>query len=463
VRRAGLTVRVAVAAAAAIVVAVVVLGVAVLARLGDQLEGSLDRSLRERAVEVARLSASTPELLTQPGTLEGRLGGSELLVQVVDRRNRIVARSSGLGSRVLPQTPVVRAALVDRRAGYGDAQLGPDPIRLYAAPLGELGEGSSAGGAVIVAGTTGGLRDTLATTRRFVVIAAIAAALVAAALATMFAYRALAPLRRLSSGARSIERSGDASERLPVPPARDEVGELADTLNAMLASLQRAREAEQRFVGDASHELRTPLTALRGNAAYVARHGPDPDALADIEADAARLSALLDDLLALAREDAAAPVQGEPVDLAALAAQAAAADPRATSAGDRAIVLGERPALERAVGNLVRNARKHGPPDGLITVTTELAGDRARVTVADEGPGLPAAQATDAFERFWRGPGARGEGSGLGLAIVRAIAERHGGAVSVDGPRFTIELPALTDLSMVDRRNRSHETTSPRD
>jgi signal transduction histidine kinase len=463
VRRAGLTVRVAVAAAAAIVVAVVVLGVAVLARLGDQLEGSLDRSLRERAVEVARLSASTPELLTQPGTLEGRLGGSELLVQVVDRRNRIVARSSGLGSRVLPQTPVVRAALADRRAGYGDAQLGPDPIRLYAAPLGELGEGSSAGGAVIVAGTTGGLRDTLATTRRFVVIAAIAAALVAAALATMFAYRALAPLRRLSSGARSIERSGDASERLPVPPARDEVGELADTLNAMLASLQRAREAEHRFVGDASHELRTPLTALRGNAAYVARHGPDPDALADIEADAARLSALLDDLLALAREDAAAPVQGEPVDLAALAAEAAAADPRAKSAGDRAIVLGERPALERAVGNLVRNARKHGPPDGLITVTTGLAGDRARVTVADEGEGLPAAQAADAFERFWRGPGARGEGSGLGLAIVRAIAERHGGSVSVDGPRFTIELPALTDLSMVDRRNRSHETTSPRD
>ena len=103
-RPAGLTLRVALAAAAAIVVGVVVLGTAVLARLGDQLEGSLDRSLRERAVEVARLSASTPDLLTEPGTLEGRLGGSELLVQVVDRRGRIVARSSGLGGRVLPRT-----------------------------------------------------------------------------------------------------------------------------------------------------------------------------------------------------------------------------------------------------------------------------------------------------------------------------------------------------------------------
>jgi two-component system OmpR family sensor kinase len=447
VRPAGLTLRVAAAAAAAIVVAVVVLGVAVLTRLGDQLEGSLDRSLRDRAVEVARLAAATPALLTEPGTLEGRLGGSELLVQVVDRRNRIVARSSGLGSRVLPQTAAVRAALTGQRAAYGDARLGADRIRVYAAPLGELGRGTAAGGAVIVAGTTTEMEDTLATTRRFVVIAAVAAALVAAALATMFAYRALAPLRRLSSGARGIERSGDASGRLPVPAARDEVGELAATLNAMLASLQRAREAEQRFVGDASHELRTPLTALRGNAAYIARHGPDPEALADIEADAARLSALLDDLLALAREDATAQLHGEPVDLAELAADAAAADPRATTAGGPAPVLGERPALERAVGNLVRNARKHGPPEGLITVTTELAGDRARISVADEGRGLPPAQAADAFERFWRGPAASGEGSGLGLAIVRAIAERHGGRASVDGSRFTIELPALTDLS----------------
>jgi two-component system OmpR family sensor kinase len=463
VRRAALTTRVAAAAAVAIVLAVVVLGAAVLTRLGDQLEGSLDTSLRGRAVEVARLAAATPRLLTEPGTLEGRLGGSELLVQVVDRRGRIVARSSGLGSRVLPATPQVRAALRDRRAGYGDAELGADPIRLYAAPLGELGRGAAAGGAVIVAGTTTGMRDTLATTRRFVVIAAIVAAVLAAALATLFAYRALAPLRRLSSGARHIERSGDASERLPVPPARDEVGELAETLNAMLASLQRAREAEQRFVGDASHELRTPLTALRGNAAYVARHGADPDALADIEADAARLSALLDDLLALAREDARAPLQGEPVDLAQLAAEAAAADAHATATGDAALVLGERPALERAVGNLVRNARRHGPADGLITITTAADGDRARLTVADEGPGMPPAYAAHAFERFWRAPGARGEGSGLGLAIVRAIAERHGGTVSVDGPRFTIELPALKDLSRDARTNRRHETTSPRE
>jgi signal transduction histidine kinase len=304
---------------------------------------------------------------------------------------------------------------------------------------------------VIVAGTTADIDETLQTTHRIIVVCALAAAALAALLATLLTRRALGPLRRLSSGARAIERSGDASERLPAPTTGDEVGELAATLNAMLASLERARASEQRFVADASHELRTPLTALRGNAAFVARHGADPAALADIEADAARLSALLDDLLALAREDAAAPVGGEAVTLEEVARAAAARDRDAAvlveaGAGD-VIVRGERLALERAVSNLVQNARAHGPLGGRITVTVGRSADRARVSVSDEGPGLEPAAVAHAFERFWRGPGAAGGGSGLGLAIVRAIAERHGGSVSVEGARFTIELPALRDLS----------------
>ena len=451
-----LRVRVAAAAAAAIVVAVVALGVAVVTRLDDQLQGSLDRDLQERAVEVARLSASTPALLTQPGALEGRLGGSALLVQVVDRHGRIVARSGGLGGRVLPQDAALRSALRDRRAAYGNDSLGTDPIRVYAAPLGELGRGAAAAGAVIVAGTTAESRHTLDTTRAFVVIAAIAAAILAALLATLLARRALRPLARLSSGARAIERTGDASQRLSAPSQRDEVGALAETLNAMLASLERAREAERRFVGDASHELRTPLTALRGNVAYVVRHGADDAVLADIQADVARLNVLLDDLLALAREDAAAPARdGEPVDLVDVAVEAAETDPGNNTIvqGGRgsAVVAGERAALARAVGNLVHNARKHGPDAGCITITVHAGDGRAAVTVADEGAGLDGDDAAHAFERFWRSPDARSDGSGLGLAIVKAIAERHGGRVEVDGPRFTIDLPRLTDLSSTAR------------
>ena len=445
-RSAGLQVRVAAAAAVAIVVAVAALGVAVLARLDDQLDSALDRQLRARATEVARLAASTPQLLTEPGTLEG-LSGSPLLVQVIDRQARIVARSNALGSRVLPDAPVARQALEARTAGYATAKLGPDSLRVYAAPLGELGRGEAAGGAVIVAGTTTEIEETLDSTRRFVLIASLAAALLAAALATVLARRALRPLRDLSSGAREIERTGDAARRLPDPHTSDEVGALAHTLNAMLASLERAREAEQRFVGDASHELRTPLTALKGNLAFATRHGADPEVLADIEADAARLGLLLDDLLALAREDAAAPARGEPVDLVEIAREAAAADELVGVAaaddvtGERPVIVrGERPALERAVGNLVRNARTHGR--GQVAVGVERVGDRARLTVSDEGPGLTPEQAERAFDRFWRGPDG---GSGLGLAIVKAIAERHGGSVGVSGSRFVIDLPASQD------------------
>ncbi|HWM09421.1 MAG TPA: HAMP domain-containing sensor histidine kinase [Solirubrobacteraceae bacterium] len=436
-RSAGLQLRVAVAAAVAIVVAVAALGIAVLARLDSQLYDSLDDSLRVRATEVARLSASTPGLLTRPGTLEGRLGGSPLLVQVIDPRGRIVARSSALGSRVLPDAPVVINALDRREAGYGSTRLGTDPVRVYAAPLGELGQGEAAGGAVVVAGATAEIEDTLDDTRRFVLLASLAAVVLAAALVTILARRALRPLRRLSQGARAIERTGDASQRLPDPHARDEVGTLAETLNGMLASLERAREAEQRFVGDASHELRTPLTALRGNLAYIAKHGADAEVMADVEADAARLGVLLDDLLALAREDAAAPARGEPVDLAQVAREQ---DGVEVTADGPVIVEGERPALERAVGNLVRNARRHG--QGRIDVTVERTDGRARLSVQDEGPGLSPEQAEHAFERFWRDQRTTAPGSGLGLAIVKAIAERHQGTVTVEGSRFTIDLPA---------------------
>jgi signal transduction histidine kinase len=301
--------RVAAAAAAAIVLAVVLLAIAVPALLSQDLRSTLDDTLRRRAADVAQLNASAPAELTQPGALEGRLTGGSLYVEVIDRSGRIVARSSALGGRVLQEDAAVRSALRGRWPAFADGMLGADALRVYAAPLGELGRGPGAGGAVIVAADTADIERTLDHTRTLVLLCALAAAALAAGLATLLTRRALLPLGRLSSGARAIERSGDASERLPLPATRDEVGQLAETLNAMLSSLERAREAEHRFVGDASHELRTPLTALRGNAAFVVRHGPDPDVMADIEADAARLGVLLDDLLALAREDAAAPAR----------------------------------------------------------------------------------------------------------------------------------------------------------
>jgi two-component system OmpR family sensor kinase len=435
--------RVALAAALTAVLAVVLFGAVTLALVDRQLHRSLDSGLRDRAAEVARLAATTPQLITAAGVLEGRVGRSAAFVQVVDRRGRIVARSAALGGRVLPGSPALRNALRQRRAGYGEVRLGDESLRLYAAPLGRLGGGPAAGGAVAVAGSTSGIADTLGPLRRVVVIAALATALLAAAFAVLLTRRALGPLTRLTTGAEAIARTGDPGRRLP-GGGHDEVGRLAATLNAMLATLERASERERRFVGDASHELRTPLTALRGNAAYVARHGADPAALADIEADAERLTELLDDLLALAREDVAAPpADATLVDLAELAHVVAAEHPAASvEAPPGAVwVRGDRGALERALRNLVENAERHGPPGGRIAVEVAAADGRARLAVSDEGAGLGAEEAEQAFARFWRGPHAPPGGTGLGLAIVRATAERHGGRATVEGATFALELP----------------------
>jgi signal transduction histidine kinase len=426
---------VAVAAAAAIVLAVALLVIAVPKFLEGELQGTLEDTLMRRAADVARLNATAPGQLTAPGALEGSLAGGALYVQVVDKTGRIVARSSALGGRVIDARAASDRALKDRQASFADGTLGADRLRIYAAPLGELGRGEASGGAVIVAGSLADIEQTLSHTRRLVALCALVAAALAAALATLLTRRALRPLTRLSSGARDIARSGDVAERLPEARTHDEVAELAGTLNAMLASLERAREAEHRFVGDASHELRTPLTALRGNAAYIARHGADPAALADIEAGAERLSELLDDLLALAREDAAAPARGEPVALSELAI---GADDVIVEHEVTADV--ERPAFERAVENLVRNARKHGA--GRVTITVGGEDGQAFIRVQDEGPGVSPAEAGKVFDRFARGEHATGEGSGLGLAIVKAIAERHGGRVTVEGSAFTLSVKA---------------------
>ena len=454
-RPVALRARVALAAAAAILAAVILLGGAVFGLVARELRSSLDETLEARAGEVARLAASTPALLTAPGALEGRLGGRQLLVQVLDRRGRIVARSLALGGRVLPRAGPADAALRRGAVGYADAALGEEPLRLYAAPLPVVGDGQAAGGAVLVAGSTAEISGTLLRLRQLVIGSAFAAAALAAALAALLVRRALRPLARLSSAARSIAATGDASRRLPDLTARDEVGDLADTLNAMLASLERAREAERRFVGDASHELRTPLTALRGNAAYVARHGADPDVIADLERDAERLSGLLDGLLALAREDAAAAPLEEGIRLDRVARTAAGGDPLVELTAPAAVtVRGDRVALQRLVENLLENARRHGPGGGRVRLSVRGEDGKALVEVSDEGPGPAPGEAERAFERFWRAPGARGEGSGLGLAIVRVTAERHGGRAGVEGSRFWIELPtagAKADVPGPDR------------
>jgi signal transduction histidine kinase len=185
------------------------------------------------------------------------------------------------------------------------------------------------------------------------------------------------------------------------------------------------------------------LTALRGNVTHLARHGATPELVADLEADAERLVRLADDLLVLSREEADSPPDAD-VRLDELVRAMAA--PEVDLRTEPVIVRGDRAALERAIRNLVDNARRHGPAGGRVAVTVAAHDGRALVSVEDEGEGLGAEDGVRAFERFWR---ARpdGRGSGLGLSIVRATAERHGGTAAVERSRFTIDLPAVRKAS----------------
>ncbi len=435
------------AAAAATVGAVIVLGASVGLLVSHELRSSLDATLRSGATDVARLAVSAPTLLTSPGALEAPFGGRQLSIEVVDRHGRVYARSLSLGGRVLPGDGVLDRALAAGRSGYHDSRLSGEPIREFVAPLADAG-GPVAGGAVLVGSSTVEIDDTLRRLRALVLFSALAAGVLGAAGAALLTQRGLRPLRRLVAGARDIADTHDGSRRLPVGDDRDELAELASTLNRMLDSLERARATERRFLADASHELRTPLTSLRGNAAYVAQHGADAAALEDIEADVARLARLLDDLLALEREDGATrPTElvdlGEVID----AVCAGQPDVEVTIAAE-VVVHGEPGALERALRNLVENARVHGPPDSPIAVSLVRAGALALLAVSDRGPGLPPDQVDAAFQRFWRGATAGDRpGSGLGLSIVAATAARHGGQVRVDGARFTLELPAVRRFS----------------
>jgi two-component system OmpR family sensor kinase len=213
----------------------------------------------------------------------------------------------------------------------------------------------------------------------------------------------------------------------------------------------------RRFITDASHELRTPLTTIRGFAELY-RQGAARDVamlLNRIESEASRMGLLVDDLLLLARLDQGRPLETAPlafdrlVDDSVRDARAVEPDRPIDVTVEPVTVIGDDHRLRQVVGNLLANARLHTPPGTPVHVSLRASGDRARLEVADEGPGLAPDVAGRIFERFYRGDPARTRasgGSGLGLSIVAAVAEAHGGRVSVDtapgrGARFIVELP----------------------
>ena len=439
--------RLILAAAGSIVAAVAAFALATVVLVGDELRGTLDSALRQRAEDVAQLAVSAPAVLSTPGALETPASGRQIVVQVLDAKGRILARSLTLGAHLLPIDTLAEQALRSGRAGFESSTVAGRSFRIYAAPVAQAG-GPAAGGAVLVGSDTTDIDETLRHLVLVLTLTGLAIAAVAVLTAVALTRRGMSPLGRLATAAGEIERTADPSRRLPEPDVGDEVGQLTGVLNRMLASLEAARASERRFLADASHELRTPVTALLGNVEYVARHGAGEDVIADLRRDAARLARLVDDLLALERASSTA-LEPAPLDLEPLVDEVIASQDRTGARVRRGDVKpvwvrGEREALERVVQNLVENGLLHGPPGGEVTIELTARDGRALLTVRDEGPGPDTAHGDRLFERFWRAPDASGRpGSGLGLSIAQAIVERHHGSLVIKGSSFTVDLPAL--------------------
>ena len=268
--------------------------------------------------------------------------------------------------------------------------------------------------------------------------------------------RALRPIDHIVATARRIS-AHDLTERLGLPPSRDEVGRLAGTFDEMLGRLDEAFQRERRFSNDAAHELRTPLAAMQSILSVIAEQRRTPAeyeaALADLAEETDKLRALTDDLLRLARAEASEPLW-EPVDLAELVPEVVDSLRPLTDAdrvrltclteGD-ASVVGDTDALIRLLVNLLDNAIKHTPA-GSIAVTVRGLPDEVRIAVTDTGDGIAAEHLPHVFDRFYRAEESRTTaGTGLGLAICREIVHTHGGDIEVTsepgaGSTFTVRL-----------------------
>ncbi len=436
--------RLAVTTAVTILAAVVLFAIVTVLIVGSQLRDSLDTALRQRAEDVAQLAVSAPGVLRDPGALESPVSGRQLAVEVIDARGRILASSLALGAEVLPQDALVRSALREGRTGVEDIMVNGQPFRMFVAPIADV-TGPASGGAVLVASDTSDISTTLGHLGVAVALSGAAIVLLAALTAALLTRRALDPLRRLAVAAGEIERTADPAQRLPAPATLDEIGQLTGVLNRMLSSLEQARAGERRFLADASHELRTPVTSLLGNVEYLARHGADPDVLADLRHDASRLARLVDALLALERVGATTPSGDERVELTELVREVVAEqDGGRVRAGElqSSAVAGDRDELRRLLENLIENGLVHGPAGGAVVVSVTSADGSAVLAVRDQGSGPDPQQRERLFERFWRAPEAVGRpGSGLGLSIVAAIVERHRGTILVEGAEFKVRLP----------------------
>jgi len=471
-RRLPIRLRLAFAFAAVMAVVLAGTGAFVYLRLQSDLDQGIDQTLGSKAGDVESLARSGDRGLARAG--EGPLSeGGETFAQVLTPSGRVFDAAPGLRAQPLLTSDELRRAAqgtirIERVTGRGLE----DPSRLLATPVQVQGRPL-----VVVVGAALDDRDeALANLAALLLIGGPAALLLASLAGYGVAAAALRPvesMRRKAAGV-SVATPG---ERLPVPPANDEISRLGKTLNEMLARQEAAFERERTFVGDASHELRTPLAILRTELELALRRGRSVEeleaALRSAAEETDRLEQLAEDLLVIARSD-----QGRlPVRLASANARdildgAVERFERRADDNGRTIriepgppiaVVADPLRLEQALGNLVENALRHG--GGEVTLSVVARDGEIELRIGDRGPGFPPAFLDSAFERFTRADPARGRGgAGLGLAIVNAIAVAHGGSCGArnrpdGGAEVWIAVPRATSEASSSAHARGVDTT----
>jgi two-component system sensor histidine kinase MprB len=452
--------RLSLIAAASVGVAVLMAVVVCYMVVRSQLLGQVDDSLKAQAEAVQ--NGDFHALAQQIPAIPASAGGPAPYEQIVLADGTVV--HEGQGNLSLPvDSHAHQVAQGNGKQYLADVQAGSNDLRLITFPASVTitngGFEHMESAAIQLARPLNGT-DSILSSLRLVLLIVLAGGIgLAAALGRFAARRVLAPLGEVAQAAQHIGETDDLSQRLQVH-ADDEVGQLAMRFNHMLDRLEGSREAldesvraQRQLVADASHELRTPVTSLRTNIEVLLEGGElDPEdrrrLLADVVEQSEELSALVSDLIELARGDQPGPAT-EYTRVDRIAAESVARARRNApwlefrTHLEPVVIDGVPERLGRAINNLLDNASRHSPSDGVVDVTVDLQG----VTVRDHGSGVVEEDLPYVFDRFFRGSGSRGhQGSGLGLAIVRQVTEQHGGKTAVHnaadgGAVFTLSLP----------------------
>jgi two-component system, OmpR family, sensor kinase len=465
-------VQIALFGAGVVAVTLVIFSLLVYGLVSSGVGPTQDRDLVQRGQRVeAFVSAAGPESLSAtagqrtlaPVDLDE---SADTFVQLLDASGKTLSSTGVLNGAPLDIPPDLLST-ADRQGSFlTTVAVQPSlAVRIYARPWTRPDLGAS--GYVIVGQAARGPQTSLAGARGFLIVSG-AVTFVAALIAIwLVAGRALRPLHLVASTAEDIRLTGDLGQRLPDSRGWDELNRLARAFNGMLERLADAQsrlagalDAQRRFVADASHELRTPLTTIRSNAGLLLRR-PDIDvadreaALRDIASESERMSRLVQDLLILARADAGQRLDRTPLDLAALVQEVGRQVQQVHPALHISVetcaahVVGNADALKQLQWILLDNAVRFASDSGCIKIALNVRDDRiAELSVADDGPGIPAADLERIFDRFFQGDLSRAaSGAGLGLSIARWIVHEHGGRITARndetgrGAVFAVELP----------------------